>query len=406
MLLDIGHEETEILIALLEERIKQEYSQASEEMKLKALEYFAAFRKKDKTWKTRLENKEITKAEYDAWRTGQLIVGKRWLQLRDELAAILVNAYDVALSLVSHDVPRVYALNHNYMTYLLETDSQIDTLYKIIDESKAEELFIDALNNKTAEETAAKAAKKAVEAINALTVDESFTIYDIPTVERLMRNNPKVLPPSGQKIAKEIAEGKAQLWDVQQLQSVATQAVIQGESVDQIAERLAEKVSDSDMKAAIRNARTMMTTAQNAGREASMLRAEKLGIHSSKVWRATLDGRTRHEHRLLDGQRRKADEAFEVNGQKIRYPGDLEAPPSLVWNCRCTLIEQIDGFEYDINGEEYLENGIVKYYEYYDVPTEGKDGVTRLYRKKELKEISYNEWKYDKPYKKKRGVSA
>jgi uncharacterized protein with gpF-like domain len=178
---------------------------------------------------------------------------------------------------------------------------------------------------------------------------------------------------------------------------------LQGEGVDQIAERLAEKVGDSDMKAAVRNARTMMTTAQNAGRQDALTRAQNIGITNIKVWSATLDGRTRHEHRLLDGQRRKPDEAFEVEGAKIRYPGDLEAPPHLVWNCRCTLVTQIEGFEYDIRGEEWLKDGKVRYNEYYEIEDKDKNGKIRYYRKKELKEMSYDQWKKSKPkYKRKK----
>lgn len=399
---DIGAEKTEELIALLELRIKKEYSQSVDELKEKALEYFVAFKKKDKTWRERLETGEITQAEYNSWRIGQLIVGQRWLQLRDELVAILLNSRETALAMTSQSAAKAYAVNYNYMTYAIERESEIDTLYKVINEAQADDIIVDALNAHN-REIAAKAAEtaKTVEEIEAaetaLTIEESFTIYDLPTVERLMINDPDMLPPPGKKVAADIAAGKAELWDVQQIQSVATQSILQGEGADQIAERLAEKIGDSDMKAAIRNARTMMTTAQNAGRQDALTRSQNVGINNTKVWSATLDGRTRHEHRLLDGQRRNPDEAFEVEGEKIRYPGDLDAPPHLVWNCRCTMITQIEGFEYDIRSEEWLLDGKVRYNEYYEVEEKDKKGKVRYYRKKELKEMTYDVWKKSKP---------
>ena len=57
--------------------------------------------------------------------------------------------------------------------------------------------------------------------------------------------------------------------------------------------------------------------------------AQKMGIKLQKEWLATLDRRTRHAHAILDGQVRDVDEAFEVEGKKIMYPGDMNAAP--VW---------------------------------------------------------------------------
>lgn len=53
---------------------------------------------------------------------------------------------------------------------------------------------------------------------------------------------------------------------------------------------------------AIRTARTAVTGAQNAGRLDSYYAAEKMGIKCRKQWMATLDGRTRHSHAMLDGE--------------------------------------------------------------------------------------------------------
>ena len=65
---------------------------------------------------------------------------------------------------------------------------------------------------------------------------------------------------------------------------------------------------------------------------------------------SVLDNRTRHEHRQLHGQRRIVDEPFEVDGIKILYPAELngkdyKVPESMIWNCRCTLLAWVKGFE-------------------------------------------------------------
>ena len=65
------------------------------------------------------------------------------------------------------------------------------------------------------------------------------------------------------------------------------------------------------------------------------------------MWLATLDGRTRHEHRQLDGQTVTVGDPFKIDGEEIRFPGDPFAPGYLVWNCRCTLVAQLEGFETD-----------------------------------------------------------
>jgi len=147
--------------------------------------------------------------------------------------------------------------------------------------------------------------------------------------------------------APRLRDGEKDLrWNRQHLTSALEQSILQGDSVPEIARRL-ESVAVMDHKAAIRNARTMVTGAQNAGRDLAYKRAENMGIKLKRVWIATLDGRTRHEHRMLDGQRAKVDEPFKVDGYTIRFPGDPEAEPFLVYNCRCTTISEIEGFETD-----------------------------------------------------------
>ena len=74
-----------------------------------------------------------------------------------------------------------------------------------------------------------------------------------------------------------------------------------------------------------------------------------MGIGLEQEWLATLDSRTRHEHRMLDGKKVPVGEKFEIDGYEIAFPGDPNGEPEMVYNCRCTLIPALKGFEVDVS---------------------------------------------------------
>lgn len=106
-----------------------------------------------------------------------------------------------------------------------------------------------------------------------------------------------------------------------------------------------KRITTMSRDSAIRTARTAVTGAQNAGRMDSYAAAEKMGIKLKKQWLATLDGRTRHAHAMLDGQTVDIDKPFKVDGNEIMFPGDTSAPGYLVYNCRCTVLSVVDGVD-------------------------------------------------------------
>ena len=287
---DPAQKETDRLIAEMEKRIAAEYKQAEKEIAAKLKDYMRRFETKDRIWQKWVADGKETKEAYMKWRLGQVMVGKRWEEMRNTLAQDFQNANRIAGSIVNGYRPEVYALNHDYATFQVEKDGLVDT---------------------------------------------SYSLYDRPTAERLFRDNPQMLPPPGKQVSQEIREGKAVRWNQQQIQSVMMQSLLQGESIPDIATRLANAVGDSNRKAAVRNARTMATGAQNAGRVDAYKRAEDMGVKLEQEWIATLDMRTRHEHRMLDGERAKVGDYFVVpdTGDKIRFPGDPEADPHMVYNC-------------------------------------------------------------------------
>lgn len=327
---DPGHRETDELLAWLERDISDLYAEVAADVEEKLRDYLRRFEIKDKTWQKWVKEGKKTPEEYQRWRTGQIMMGKRWEEMRSTLAEDLTNADQIARSIINGYTPEAYALNHNYATYEVEHGAQVDT---------------------------------------------SYTLYDRQTVERLLRDNPELIPGPGKDAQKTIdaaaAIGKDLRWNRQHIQSAVLQGIVQGESIPKIASRM-QQVAEMDRKAAIRTARTAMTGAQNAGRVDGYKRAESMGIKMRQQWVATLDGRTRHEHRILDGQTAPVDGYFEVEGERIRYPGDPAAAPHLVYNCRCGLKASLEGFETDLSD-------------------------LSLRNTKHMGDITYEEWKAAKP---------
>ena len=300
--MDVAHMETEKVLADIEKRLRREYRRATKDVEQKLDDYFAAFRRKDMQKRNQFLRHEITKEEYDRWRAGQFAVGKRWEDMRDKLATEMTRADVIARNISDGYMPEVYAINHNFATYQIETGAKVNT---------------------------------------------SYTLYDAQSVERLVRENPDILPQVGRTTQELIDKGIIKKWNMKNIQSTMMQGILQGESINRLAKRMAADVGAANYKDCVRHARTMTTATQNAGRVDGFKRAQKMGIEVMQEWVAVLDGRTRHEHRQLDGQRRPAGEPFEVDGYKLMYPADPSAPYRLIMNCRCTLIGQIKGFERD-----------------------------------------------------------
>ena len=311
---DKGHMETEALLRALEKRIAAEYRKANREITRKVNAYMSEFKRKDKEWREKLENGDITEAEYTAWQTGQVMIGKRWEEMKHTLAQDYANTNDIARQMVRGDMPEVYALNHNYATFEVEKGAKVDT---------------------------------------------SYTLYDRPTVERLIRDDPKLLPDPrpGSPLAQKLAAHKELRWEEQHVQSVVLQSILQGESLEQTAKRFTQ-LTEMNYRQSVRYARTATTGAQNAGRVDGYKRAEKLGVSMKQVWLATLDSRTRHEHRVLDGQEVDVGEPFIMDGFKIKYPGDPAAPAHLLFNCRCTVIAKVKGVDFDVSDKTQRDDKI------------------------------------------------
>lgn len=302
--MDAGHRETERKLEEIEKRISAEYRKAEKGIQKTLDEYLRKFETKDKLKQKALAEGKITEEEYKQWRIGQMMIGQRWNATRDRIVNDLNNASQEARNIAFNQIGDIYAANFNYGTYQVEKAARIDT---------------------------------------------DFTLYDKDAVRELIKNEDTFISAPGRKVRREINEGKQKAWDTRQVQSVMMQGILQGKSIPKLASDLAETVGEADRKAAIRNARTMVTGVQNAGRVASYERANEMGIETQKQWLAALDDRTRHWHAELDGEKVDNDEPFVNEYGEIMYPGDPTADPANIYNCRCTLIASIKGFERDVS---------------------------------------------------------
>lgn len=130
-------------------------------------------------------------------------------------------------------------------------------------------------------------------------------------------------------------------WNTKQMNSAVLQGILQGESMKDISKRLLPIV-DRNASSSVRNARTLVTQAENSGRLDSYKALEEQGVMLKKVWMATADDRTRVAHLELDGEEVDIDEPFiDIDGNALMFPADPDADPSTVYNCRCTMVTRI-----------------------------------------------------------------
>lgn len=295
---DEGHNLTEKELAKLERRIASVYGEAAKELQEIVDNYFRQFEKRDAKMKeligTVVNGKEWTEQDYKQWRLNQIGRGERFKALQKRVAERYTKANQTSVSYVNDATPGIYSLNRNYAAYTIES----------------------------------------------VAGDVGFDLWDEQTVKRLIKDEPDLMPYYPAKRA--LNRGIDLAYGKRQISACVTSSILQGKSIKGIADDLQTRIPTMNRTSAIRTARTAVTGAQNAGRIDSYTAAKKMGIKLKKEWLATLDGRTRHSHAMLDGEQVDNEKKFS-NG--CMFPGDPNGPSAEVYNCRCTLIAAVDGVD-------------------------------------------------------------
>lgn len=302
--------------AKIEEQIRETFEEAQKDIEDKIADFTRRYKIKEQIHLKDVAEGRWTQDQFDSWVRGQVFQGEQWKAKKDQIQKTIHDANSIATRMANGHRSNLFIANANYQAYELEHGAGINF---------------------------------------------GFGLFDSSTVARLIESDPQVLPMW------KIDEPKDYVWNSKIVNNSITQGIIQGEKLDQIATRLTNGLITQNKNKMLTFARTGMTQAQNAGRQVRLEEAEGMGIKVHKEWMATFDEHTRWQHADLDGQKQPLDKPFRVDQYTIRYPGDPLAHPSMVYNCRCTLVGDLDDYPSE--------------YERYD----NIDG-------KPVKEMTYREW--------------
>lgn len=302
---DPGTDYTDRKLREVSNRLKDLYEEAANDLYMKQQSFIHGHAARVQKYLAKVEAGEMTRTDFEAWMQGQVFQGEQWAQKREQIARQMVDIDKQAQQIVNEGKLSVFAENANYMGWKLEKGAGANL---------------------------------------------GFGVYDRATVSRLVRDQPNLLPMP------KIDAGKDYAWYNGVVNRAVTQGIMQGEDLEDIVFRLSLETGEKSLSAMRRNARTAYTGAQNAGRLEGMRQArDKLGVKVKKRWLAFLDSHTRDAHAELDGEVADIDEPFNSKLGPIMCPGDPEAEPANVYNCRCTLEDYYP--EYPDSGDRIDENG-------------------------------------------------
>lgn len=297
--MDAAHLITDEKLETMEKHLKRMYERAQREIGEKWKEYLKESGEEIKALQAEYEQAKKSGDKEEIRKTGRklarakrerTLLDRRFKALTEITARQLANVNQTALAYINGELPAVYAINYN------EFEKEIENFGGY-----------------------------------------SFALTDADTVKYLATTDDSLLP------YKELDVDEDVRWNVKKMNSEVLQGILQGDPMDVIANRL-KNVTTMNEVSAIRNARTMVTGAENKGRQDSYIRAEADGIEMVRRWIATLDDRTRHWHIELHGKETKTDQPWENSIGPIMFPGDPSADGANVYNCRCAMRAVVTGF--------------------------------------------------------------
>lgn len=291
---DKAHTKTDEKLEEMEKRLSAIYSRAEKEIQQTADEYFSRFKAQDEKKRKLVEAGKLSESDYKKWRKNKILYGSRFKAMQEQCAQQLLKVNQTAMAYINGELPEVYALNYN-------------------------------------------ALEGAVDGVGGY----SFTLTDADTVRNLATTDGSLLP------LKKLDPKKDIPWNMQKINAETLQGILQGDSIDKIAKRI-QNVQKMNKNQAIASARTIVTGAENKGRQDSYKRAEADGIVLKKEWLSSdQPGRTRDWHMpgAFESLIVDIDDPFVNEMGEIMYPGDPHAHPSNTWRCRCSMRAKVIGFK-------------------------------------------------------------
>lgn len=269
----------------LEERLTALYANAALETQSDFYDFMEKYKKDYEVMLAKLNAEKITKAEFDLWCSKKILKTTQYKEMLATLTNILVNTDVVAMAIIKGQLPFVVAQSYNF-----------------------------------AQSLGFAAADKA-----GLSVG-TFQVYNAWSVQKIIKDNPKLLPNVDIPLDKQ--------WNHDKINTAITHSIIHGDSIPKVAKRLRE-VTNMDKNSATRNARTSMTGAENLGRNEAIKFMKKNGVPVQLMWSSTHDSRTRDTHLLLDRtfQNEKGYFGEGILSKLMKFPGDPEGLPQEIYNC-------------------------------------------------------------------------
>ena len=280
----------------LEKKIKKEYALATAELKVKSREYMEQYKERWEQEYKAYQAGKYTHAEFIQWEMAQIGRGQHWEALKDQMASRMLESSEIASAYINDTLPIAYTKASNQVANL---------------------------------------ARKSAIAQGVTGI--RFDLVDENVIRRLMLENVNVITFK----TSHVNPSRQYKWDAKRIQNALTQGILQGDSIDRIADRFLV-VMENDKKSAVRNARTAVTSARSVGKQDRYEDLASQGCEITKIWIATIDDRTRDTHAEIDGEEVAYDEPFLVRTSdggidKMMYPCDPDGSPENVYNCRCTM---------------------------------------------------------------------
>ena len=290
----------------MEKEISSLYSNVQKEISADFQRFTDTFKDEYNANRIKVAEGKMTQEEFSLWTQRKTVQSDLYKSTIDSITKTLVKADQAAMAVVNGRLPSVVAQSYN---------------------------FVQALGFSAAQKAGISAG--------------TFQVYNARSVQALMKGDKNVLKPNV-----DVAEDTR--WNHDKINKAITTSIVKGDSISDVAKRL-QGVTNMDNNAAVRNARTAMTSAENLGRSEAADDLKDKGIPVEEVWSATYDKRTRDTHLMLDGTVRDENGVFGADflAHPLRYPADPEGDPEEIYNCRCRLNIQLQGIDHSNDRELY-----------------------------------------------------